>query len=242
MVILGLALLAGILTTLSPCVLPILPVVLFGALDQHRLGPLALAAGLVVSFVLFALLLAGAGTVLGISDTVVRYSAAVLMIVFGLVLASRVLQTRFALAASSATSALHGALDRAMDRIAPRGLAGQFGLGALLGAVWVPCSGPTLGAAIGLAASGDTLAKSAAVFIVFGIGAVLPLVAIAYGSRQALNKRRASFARWSAAAQPWLGVVLVLAGALVLSGFDKKLEAVFVEHSPEWLVRLTTRF
>jgi cytochrome c-type biogenesis protein len=242
MLTLGLAFLAGLLTTLSPCVLPILPVVLFGALDRHRAGPLALAAGLVVSFVLFALLLAGAGAALDISDATVRSVAAGLMIAFGLVLASRALQARFALAASSATSTLHGALDRAMDRIAPQGLAGQFGLGALLGAVWVPCSGPTLGAALGLAASSDTVAKAAAVFVVFGIGAVLPLVAIAYGSRQALNRRRASFARWSAVAQPWLGVVLVLAGALVLSGFDKTIEAAFVQNSPEWLVRLTTRF
>ena len=238
----GLAFLAGLLTTLSPCVLPILPVVLFGALDRHRFGPLALAAGLVVSFVLFALLLAGAGAAFDISDTAVRNAAAGLMVAFGIVLASRALQGRFALAASSATSVLHGALDRAMDRIAPQGLAGQFGLGALLGAVWVPCSGPTLGAALGLAASSDTIAKAAAVFVVFGIGAVLPLVAIAYGSRRALAARRASFARWSTAAQPWLGVLLVLAGVLVLSGFDKVMEAAFVQNSPEWLVRLTTRF
>ncbi|MGE3693563.1 MAG: cytochrome c biogenesis CcdA family protein [Novosphingobium sp.] len=238
MLSLALALLAGSLTTLSPCVLPILPIVLFGALDQHRFGPLALAGGLVLTFGGLGVLLSGVSWALDIPDTAIRYTAAGFLIVFGMVLLSTALQTRFAVASSPLTDTFH----RMLDRVTPRGLWGQFGLGVLLGAVWTPCSGPTLGAAIGLAANSDTLAKAGAVMLLFGVGASLPLLAIAYGSRQTLKTRRIAMARISQAAKPWLGVLLVAAGVLVVSGFDKTLESAFASSMPDWLVRLTTRF
>lgn len=238
MISLALALLAGSLTTLSPCVLPILPIVLFGALDQHRFGPMALAAGLVVTFTGLALVLSGAGWALDIPDTAIRNTAAAIMVLFGIVLASSVLQQRFAVLSSPVTNIFH----RALDRITPSGLAGQFGLGVLLGAVWTPCSGPTLGAAIGLAANSDTAGKAAAVMLLFGIGSTLPLMAIAYGSRRTLKARRETMTRISKAAKPWLGGLLALAGVLVLTGFDKLIEASFNDNMPDWLVQLTTRF
>ena len=238
MLSLALALLAGSLTTLSPCVLPILPIVLFGALDQHRYGPLALAGGLVLTFSGLGILLSGVSWAFAIPDTAIRYTAAAFMMMFGLVLASSALQTRFAILSSPLTASFH----RVLDRVTPRGLAGQFGLGVLLGAVWTPCSGPTLGAAIGLAANSDTMAKAGAVMLLFGVGATLPLLAIAYGSRQTLKTRRVAMAKMSQAAKPWLGVFLVVAAILVVSGFDKALEAAFADSMPEWLVRLTTRF
>ena len=233
-----LSLLAGSLTTLSPCVLPILPIILLGALDQHRHGPLALAGGMVVSFVTFGLLIYGAGWALNISADSIRNFSAALLLTFGVVLLSAALQRRVATAASSMTGSMGGAL----QRFTPDGLTGQFALGAMLGAMWNPCSGPTLGTAVTLAADSQTIGNAAVIMVFFGLGACLPLLALAYGSRQTLKSRRVQLTQLAQVAKPVLGLVLVIAGSFVLSGFDRTVEAALTDAAPDWLVRLTTRF
>lgn len=233
-----LGLLAGALTTLSPCVLPILPIVVLGAMDQHRLGPVALAGGMVMTFSGLGILLSGASWALDIEDETVRTGAAILLIVFGAILLSTLLQRRFAAMATPVTGRLHNVL----HRFTPDGLGGQFVLGALLGAVWTPCSGPTLGTAISLAANADNITKAAAIMFVFSIGAATPLVAIAYGSRQGLKSRKDLFMRFGRAAKPILGAILLLCGILVLLGMDKAIETTLVDIMPDWLTHLTTRY
>jgi cytochrome c-type biogenesis protein len=233
-----LGLLAGALTTLSPCVLPILPIVLLGAMDQHRFGPVMLAAGMVTTFAGLGILLSGASWALDVPDEAVRTGAAVLMVLFGLVLLSTMLQHRFAAVASPVTAKLHCTV----EKFTPDGLGGQFVLGALLGAVWTPCSGPTLGTAISLAANSENVAKAAAIMLVFSVGAATPLVAIAYGSRQGLKSRRDLFRKVGRVAKPVLGGILLLCGLFVLLGLDKVVETRFVESMPDWLLHVTTRF
>lgn len=233
-----LSLLAGALTTLSPCVLPVLPFVLIAALDRHRFGPLALAGGMATTFAVVGLLVSGAGASIDLSGDTIRYGAAVLIAAFGIVLLSTALQQRFAVAARPIT----GWLNQSTQRVAGEGLAGQFALGALLGAVWSPCSGPTLGAAVTLAAGSHTLAKAGVIMLSFGLGASAPLLAIAYGSRATLKMRRERMQRIAQTAKPLLGIVLLLAALLVLTGLDKAIEASLVRSMPEWLTTLTTRF
>ena len=233
-----LGLLAGALTTLSPCILPILPIVLVGAMGQHRYAPLALVGGLVLAFTSVGLLISGAAWALNLPDGTIRAGAAVLLVLFGLILLSTLLQQRFA----TLTAPLSGALNSISSRFAPEGLQGQFLLGALLGAVWTPCSGPTLGAAITLAASSDTLLKSAFIMAMFSIGASLPLLALAYGSRQTLKSRRKAFETVARIANPVLGAVLVSFGVLIMLGYDRAIEAALVKAMPDWLLELTTRF
>ncbi len=233
-----LASLAGALTTLSPCVLPILPFVVFGALGQHRLGPVALSAGLAVAFTGLGMLVSGAGFAFELSGDAVRTVAAVFMLAFGVMLLSAGLQRRFAVLAGAATSRLQAAL----GRFTGNGLGGQFALGALLGAAWTPCSGPTLGTAVTLAASSDTLAKAAFVMLFFSAGASLPLLGIAYGSRMAAQSSRRPLAAFANAAKPILGVLMAVLGALILFGFDKVIETFLTELMPDWLVSLTTRY
>jgi cytochrome c-type biogenesis protein len=233
-----LGLLAGALTTLSPCILPILPIVLVGAVGQHRHAPLALVGGLVLAFTSFGLLISGAAWALNVPDGAVRTASAILLALFGLVLLSTILKERFA----SLTAPLSGFLNSVSSRFSPHGLHGQFLLGALLGAVWTPCSGPTLGATVALAASTDTLPKAALIMVMFGIGASAPLLAMAYGSRQTLKARRAALEKFVRIANPLLGAVLVSLAASILLGYDKTLEAAFVQAMPDWLLDLTTRF
>jgi cytochrome c-type biogenesis protein len=149
----GLAFIAGLLSTLSPCVLPLLPLVFGSSLSKHKWGPVALVLGVSISFASVGLFVATLGFALGIDEGVFRNIAAVLMLLVGLILMVPWLESRFALAAGPVANWLQqkfGASDAS-------GLGGQFGVGLLLGAVWSPCVGPTLGAASLLAAQGQNL-------------------------------------------------------------------------------------
>src|SRR6478752_5845966 len=142
-VCIGLALLAGVLSTLSPCVLPILPMVLGAAVSEHRFGPAALAAGLTLSFVAIGLFVATIGFSLGLDGGLFRTAAAILLVAFGIVLLVPHVQARVAVAAGP----VGNWAEHRFGGFSPGGLGGQFMVGLLLGAVWSPCIGPTLGAA-----------------------------------------------------------------------------------------------
>ncbi len=229
---------AGALSTLSPCVLPLLPVLLASALQQHALGPLALAGGLSLSFAGMGIFTASLSLGLGVDAGVVRMVGAGLMLALGVVLLVPALQARIA----EATGPVTGWAGGWLPRLPAAGLGAQLLLGLALGVVWVPCTGPTLGAAIGLAAQREGLLQVAAVMAVFGLGAAAPLLALAYGSRQAVLGRRDRLQRLSAVAKPAMGVVLAVVGLLVLTGLDKVIETRLTSAMPEWLLDLTTRY
>jgi len=235
---LGLALLAGMLSVLSPCVLPLLPIVLGTAASAHRLGPLALAAGLTISFTAIGLFVATIGFAAGLDTGVFRTISAILLIGVGLVLLVPKLQEQFALAAAPVSN-WAGSYT---DNFTPGGLAGQFGLGLLLGAVWSPCVGPTLGAASVLAAKGEDLGQVALTMLAFGIGAALPLMLLGFVSREAMMRWRGRLLETGSLGKTLLGVLLVAVGLLVATNLDKRLETVLVDASPAWLTELTTKF
>ncbi len=230
--------LAGVLSTLSPCVLPLLPILIATALAQHRFGPLALAAGLALSFAVVGLFIATLGASIGLDQGVLRQGAAVVLIAFGIVLLVPALQQRFA----SATARLGASGDGLLARLSGSGWAGQFSVGLVLGLVWSPCVGPTLGAATTLAAQGRHLGQIALLMLLFGLGAGTPLLVIGTLSREAMARTRSRFMAAGQRGKWLLGAVLVLMGGLILSGWDKGFEAWVVDHSPPWLTELTTRF
>jgi cytochrome c biogenesis protein CcdA len=234
----GFAFLAGIVSILSPCVLPILPIVLGGAASEHRRGPLALAAGLALSFTVIGLFVATIGFSLGLDLGVFRMFAGIVLLALGLAMLVPAAGARLATAAgplSDWTQARFGGFDRG-------GLSGQFGVGLLLGAVWSPCVGPTLGAASLMAARGESLGQVALTMLAFGIGAGLPLAALGALSREKLLGLRERMMSAGQGAKTALGLVVVAVALLVLTGYDKVIEAALVEASPAWLTNLTTRF
>jgi cytochrome c-type biogenesis protein len=232
----GLGLVAGMLSTLSPCVLPLIPILMASALAAHRLGPLALASGLGLSFAAIGIFLASVGASLGLDNEVLRQVAAVLLIVFGVVMLSHRLQARFAQGATPLA-------DRAqtwLARLKGDTLPGQFAIGLLLGAVWAPCVGPTLGAATTLAAQGKHLADIAALMACFGVGAALPLLVLGSLSRAALGRFRGGAGALGSTGRAVLGTLFVAFGALILTGLDRQVEATLLALSPGWLTALTT--
>lgn len=235
---LGLAFLAGVLSVLSPCVLPLLPIVFGTAQSEHRLGPAALAAGVAVSFTVIGLFVATIGFAIGLDTDFFRLVSAVLLIAVGVVLLVPRLQAQVAMAAGP----VGNWVDDRFGGFNGSSLWGQFGVGALLGAVWVPCVGPTLGAASVLAAKGEDLGQVALTMLAFGIGAALPLMALGFASREALLRWRGRLSEASNGGKILLGAILLAVGLLVATGADKALETYLVSASPQWLTDLTTRY
>ena len=229
--------LAGTLSILSPCILPLLPIVLGAAASKHRYGPLALAAGLTVSFTAVGLFVATIGFAIGLDGDIIRQGGGVLLAAVGLVLLVPVFSARLATAAGPASNWIESRLGGVGDG---DGLVPQFAMGLVLGAVWSPCVGPTLGAASLLAAQGQSLGQVGLVMLLFGLGAALPLAIIGLASREVLMKWRTRMLAAGSMGKMLLGGFLLLVGLLVATGMDKVLEAWLVELSPEWLTRLTT--
>ncbi len=230
--------LAGVLSTLSPCVLPLLPILIASALAQHRFGPLALAAGLTLSFALVGVSIATLGASIGLDQGLLRKAAALLLIGFGVLLLVPALQTRFALATAGVGAAGNGLL----ARLSGSGWGGQFMVGLVLGLVWSPCVGPTLGAASTLASQGRDLGQIALLMLLFGLGAGTPLVLIGSLSREAMARARGRLLSAGQRGKWLLGAILLVIGAAILSGADKRFETWVLDHSPDWLTELTTRF
>lgn len=231
LVALALAFVAGLLTALSPCVLPLLPLVM-GSAARNRYGPTALAAGFVTTFTVIGVLLASVGTALGLSDTIVRSISAALLVAAGGVMISHRLQDatgRWLSPLASASAKLSARADQ--------GLGAQFFIGALLGGVWSPCVGPTLGAALGLATRSETLARAAAIMAAFGLGSATFLLAAGYASRAVMGQRL-RLLQVGESGRLVFGIVLLLVGASVASGVDKLIESAVLARLPQWWVEV----
>jgi cytochrome c biogenesis protein CcdA len=230
-VALALAFVAGLLTALSPCVLPLLPLVM-GSAARNRYGPIALAAGFVTTFTVIGVLLASVGAALGLSDTLVRSLSAALLVAAGVLMISHRLQDRMGRWLSPLASA-----STRLSQRTDQGMGSQFFVGALLGGVWSPCVGPTLGAALGLATRSDTLPQAAAIMGAFGLGSATLLLAAGYVSRAVIGQRL-RLLQAGESGRLVFGIVLLLIGASVASGADKVIESAFLAQLPQWWVEV----
>lgn len=234
----GFSLLAGGLTTLSPCVFPILPLVVGSATARHPAAPVAMAAGLTLSFAFLGVLFGTFGASLGIDADRLRPIGGGLLLVFGLVMLVPFLDRSFsALLTPLANGAASlGATQRNGD------LVGAFLIGGTLGLVWSPCSGPLLASTLALAASKGGAMTGGGLLALFGLGAALPLLAVAYASRQTLSKLRPAVLARTGKLKKIFGGLLLLAGLAVLTGADKRLEAAVLDVLPGSWLSLTVLF
>lgn len=232
---LGLSLAAGGLTTLSPCVFPLLPLVLGSALQGNRYAPVAMGAGMVLSFAAIGMALGSLGPALGIDGDSVRMAGAAMLIAFALVMLVPALGERFTrwmLPIASSANAASARLDGGS-------LSGALMLGGVLGLVWSPCSGPLLGSALSLVASEGGVGRGGLVLGIFGVGAAIPLVAVAYASRRGFDTVRDWVLRRIERVRHVFALLLGAMGVAILSGGDKWLEARVLQWLPDAWVRLT---
>ncbi|MCY7275731.1 MAG: cytochrome c biogenesis CcdA family protein [Phormidesmis sp. CAN_BIN44] len=219
-----LAILAGILTVLSPCVLPILPVLVGRSLQSHRYGPVALVIGLVSGF-------AVAGSLLGISASwltgfanLLRTGAIALLLILGLF----ALFPQWGYYLSSYLPIQQWTKER------PRiGLWGEFWLGTQLGLLWTPCAGPVLGGILVLAAVNHQVMGAFGLLLAYGLGAAFPLIAIAYEGRK-LSQRLLGLRRHSVRLQKIGGAIVIVTALFILLGWDMQIQL--------WLAPFFPRF
>lgn len=226
---------AGLLTLINPCVLPILPIVLAAALQAGRSGPVYLAFGMSVSFVAFGMLVTTVGYSIGLDEERLGQFGAVMMIVFGLILLVPAWSARF----SSLTAGVAAKADGRIAQLERSNVTGQFITGALLGVVWSPCIGPTLGGAISLASQGQSLGWAAMIMAAFVLGVSTLILGLSYGARSALQRRQAVMRKLAETARPILGAVFVLVGLMIFFKIHHLIEAWAVASLPEWLVDLS---
>jgi cytochrome c biogenesis protein CcdA len=228
------AYLAGLLTLINPCVLPVLPIVVATSLQTDPRAPLALTAGMAVSFVGLGLAVAAIGPALGIYPDDMTRIAAVFMLGFGMVLVLPAFGRRFAMVSAGLAAAADARISAAS-----RGIGAEFWGGALLGAVWSPCIGPTLGAAIALASTGQDLWRAAAVMTAFAGGVATLILAASYGFRGWMRRNMALMVALSVRARTAMGWVFIVVGAALFLGLNHVFEGWALHILPAWLVDLS---
>jgi len=206
---------AGVLSTLSPCVLPVLPIIVSRSLRCHPLGPVVLVSGLAVSFALVGSLIGFAASWVTGLAYFLRWAALALLLVMGIL-------AIFPEKSYQLLSYLPR-FSQPAPNFAEGSLLGEFWLGISLGWLWTPCAGVVLGSIITLAAIDGRVQEAFFLLFAYGSGAALPLLAIAYGGRQ-LSKHLFSLRSHSQSLQKIGGVVIAGTAIAILLGWDIKIQ------------------
>jgi cytochrome c biogenesis protein CcdA/thiol-disulfide isomerase/thioredoxin len=217
LLLLGVAFVAGVVTAVSPCVLPVLPIVLAGGATGGRRRPYAIVAGLVASFTVFTLLATALLTALGLPQDLLRdvAIAAVFLLALSLVWPrlSEVLSRPFA----------------ALARRRPGDVGGGFFLGVTLGLLFTPCAGPVIAAVATVAATERLSLDAAAIMLAYALGSGVVLLGVAVAARRGF--RLAAVSRNAPAIRRALGVAIAGVAVLMVLGVDKELQTRVPEYT-----------
>jgi cytochrome c biogenesis protein CcdA/thiol-disulfide isomerase/thioredoxin len=231
-ILIAFAFLAGLVTILSPCILPLLPLVLATGSGGGKLRPPGVIAGLVVSFAVFTLILTALVAALGIPAGALRWVAVGALALFGLALLIPAFGARL--------EPVFGWLAGLGAGRGGSGLVGGLGLGATLGLVWAPCAGPILASVIVLAATQGVTPLMAAISLAYAVGAGVPLLAVAAGGRAVVARVRRGLGGTGVRLQQGLGALLLLTCLFIATGQDLRLQTVAGSILPgDWTATLT---
>ncbi|WP_321420287.1 cytochrome c biogenesis CcdA family protein [uncultured Methanomethylovorans sp.] len=193
-------LLAGIISVLSPCTLPLLPAILAFSTKEGKYGPLAVIAGLVIAFTSMGVVTSAFGALLISYIPYLHLIASITIVLFGIVMLFdlQVFNWLFIF-----TSKVHNSKKQ--------GILGGVLLGLSLGIVWIPCVGPLLGSVLVLVAVHGNLAYGASLLFIYSIGFALPMLIIAYSANVSAMRLR-NIARYDFFVKKIAGILLVVAG------------------------------
>lgn len=241
MTLVGLSFFAGVLTLLNPCILPLVPIFLSSTWQRHRTGPIALIIGLSVTFIIMGFALATSNNVAGMEIKKLRLISVILLLSIGILLSSQVVQAYVLRYAKPVAFKIRQTLYPPQFQNLPlEKLAINFLIGALLGFIWLPCTGPTLSLALAFASRGDHFGQASILMAMYTLGVTTPLVGLSYLSKKYLKKK--NLLKRGHTGRRWLGYSLIIISFLILTGIDKAVETWVVSHSPQWLLKLTTKY
>ena len=230
-----LAYLAGVLTLVNPCVLPVLPITLAAAIQSDRRGPVALALGMSLVFVTLGVGLTALGPSIGVSAEQMATVGSALMVVFGLILLVPQFGNQFA----AATAGISDGADQKIEMTSDSGFKGAFLGGMLLGAVWSPCVGPTLGGAIALASQSSHLTWAAAIMTGYAAGISTIIIGLGYGASEAIRTRQSALRVLAQKAKPIMGFTFVAIGLAMFFKLHYTIEGWLLNIMPIWLQDLS---
>lgn len=230
-ILIAFAFLAGIVTILSPCILPVLPIVLSGSISGGKRRPWGVVLGFILSFTIFTLFLTALVKSLGISSNTLRSISVVIIFLFGLSL----ILPNFQVFLEKLFSKLSSLFPKTNSN---SGFWGGLLVGVTVGLLWTPCVGPILGSVISLAVSGSVTSSTFLITLAYSLGTALPMLAIVYGGRQLLNK-----VPWltqnTAKIQIAFGVVMMLTALAIFFNLDRKFQSYILEKFPQYGTGLT---
>ncbi len=235
-VLLAFAFISGVITILSPCILPVLPIVLAGGSSGGKARPFGVIAGFVVSFTFFTLALSAIVQALGISPDAMRYVAIALIVLFGLVMLVPRLRELFDVAASRLASRAGGGGTRPAK--ARAGFWGGVPVGLSLGLVWTPCVGPIMASVISLALTQKVDGGSIFVTLAYTLGTAIPMLAIMLGGR-ALIAKVPGLTKNAGTVQRVFGVVMIFMGVALAFQWDRQIQTAILKAFPSYGSGLT---
>jgi len=225
------AFIAGFVTILSPCILPILPVVLSGSLTGDKWRPYGVVAGFVGSFTFFTLFLSIIVRATGISADSLRLLSVLVIALFGISLivpkCQEIVEKLF--------SKLAGAIPSQGQR---HGFWGGVAIGVSVGLIWTPCVGPILASVISLALSGSVSGTAIAITLAYSLGTAIPMFAIIQGGRTLLT-RVPYLLQNTKNIQRVFGVLMLLTALGIFFNVDRKFQTFILEKFPQYGVGLT---
>lgn len=223
------AILAGILTISSPCIIPILPIILGASLNQNnKTRPLFIVIGFILAFSFAAGVLSILTRDLGLNPNVLRDIGTVVLGLFGLLL---IWPLPFELLAVKITP-----LTAKISTRAGLGNTGKLSaliLGLTLGIVWTPCAGPVLGSILTLIALQKSLSVAFILLVGYAMGASVPMLVIAYGG-QYISERVGVIAKYSGVLQKTFGVIIILLAMAIYFNYDTKLYSIILQNYPSF--------
>ena len=224
------AFLSGVVTILSPCILPMLPIILTGSIGK-KLRPYGIVAGFVLSFVIFTLSLSFIVDFFKIPPTTLRAISIVTIISFGLIMFIPKLKEKF----ESIVSTLNR---KNYSQTQNKGFGGGLLIGFSLGILWTPCVGPIMASVITLAATNSVDTGSAFIILAYSIGTSIPMFGVIISGRKLINKFSV-LSKNPIKLQRFFGVVMILMGIAIGLNLDRLFQAKILEIFPEYGSGLT---
>jgi cytochrome c-type biogenesis protein len=234
----GITYTAGILTALSPCVLPLLPMVVGGAMQRHRAAPLLMGVGMTTAFAVAGWVLGALGPAMELDAEWVHQAAAISLIVFGLALWVDPLANLV----SRFVQPMAASADRLAGAVGHESPAAALFFGGLLGLAWSPCAGPMLVSSLALVATGRDAGLGALLLGLFGLGAATPLVLAAYASRAGFARLKGWALGHSSGLRHGFGLLAMVSGIFIVTGVDKLVAAQILAILPDAWMELITRY
>ena len=226
-ILIAFAFLAGIVTILSPCILPVLPIILSGSALSGKKQPFGVLIGFVSSFTFFTLFLTSIVQTTGVSADLLRTISMIIIFGFGLVLVVPKFYLMFEIFASKLSS------KAGAGKVRKEGFISGIILGFSLGLIWTPCVGPILASVIALAITGSVSGQAFLITLAYSLGTSIPMILIMYGGRGLISK------------VPWLtknlgkiqkvfGVLMILTALAIFFNYDRQFQSFILEKFPNY--------